>query len=174
MPKPNRLHTWRFLVKREVTKESLTYSPLFIKLEVPKTSTMRKLLLILLLTTTLNALERVLFIGNSYTAANSLPLWQGRYHLYSDSINGNIRYRWRCATAYWPEEIGPILASRSSLLNTLHSGWQKTLERRFREYPCTTSQIQLPRHPGSYMGKRSKNTEKTVLTIEPSAVRWVM
>jgi hypothetical protein len=34
---------------------------------------MRKLLLILLLTTTLNAQERVLFIGNSYTAANSLP-----------------------------------------------------------------------------------------------------
>ena len=34
---------------------------------------MRKLLLVLLLTTTLNAQERVLFIGNSYTAANSLP-----------------------------------------------------------------------------------------------------
>ena len=33
---------------------------------------MRKLLLALLLTTTLNAQERVLFIGNSYTAANSL------------------------------------------------------------------------------------------------------
>ena len=33
---------------------------------------MRKLLLVLLLTTTLNAQERVLFIGNSYTAANSL------------------------------------------------------------------------------------------------------
>jgi hypothetical protein len=35
---------------------------------------MRKLLLVLILfTTTLNAQERVLFIGNSYTAANSLP-----------------------------------------------------------------------------------------------------
>ena len=34
---------------------------------------MRKLLLVLLLTTTLSAQERVLFIGNSYTAANSLP-----------------------------------------------------------------------------------------------------
>ena len=34
---------------------------------------MRKLLLALLLTTTLSAQERVLFIGNSYTAANSLP-----------------------------------------------------------------------------------------------------
>ena len=34
---------------------------------------MRKLLLALLLTTTLNAQERILFIGNSYTAANSLP-----------------------------------------------------------------------------------------------------
>ena len=151
MPKPNRLHTWRFLVKREVTKESLTYSPLFIKLEVPKTSTMRKLLLILLLTTTLNALERVLFIGNSYTAANSLPLWQGRYHLYSDSINGNIRYRWRCATAYWPEEIGPILASRSSLLNSLYTRWQKNLERRFWKYSSTATKNRLPRHPWSYM-----------------------
>ena len=34
---------------------------------------MRKLLLALLLTTALNAQERILFIGNSYTAANSLP-----------------------------------------------------------------------------------------------------
>ena len=38
---------------------------------------MRKLLLVLLLTTTLSAQERVLFIGNSYTAANSLPTLAG-------------------------------------------------------------------------------------------------
>ena len=48
---------------------------------------MRKLLLVLLLTTTLNAQERVLFIGNSYTAANSLPTMVAAL---ASSVNQNL------------------------------------------------------------------------------------